>query len=315
MVIGPEAPLVAGLADALAEAGIRCFGPTKAAAQLEGSKAFCKEIMGAAGVPTAVYKVVQGSAGRPGRHRAISGRDQGGRPRRGQGRDHRRRRGRGAPGAARAARRAQVRHHAGRGRGAPRGRGAVAARAVRRRRPRCRSPRPRTTSGSSTGTEGPNTGGMGSYSPVPAVDDGARAGDLRLGAPAGARRTRAPRDPVPGNAVRGADDDRRRDRGCSSSTCASATPRRRRSCRACESDLLELLESAMVVGGLAGAELRVGAGDGGERGAGERRLSGELLDGDVITGLDAAGDRGSGDPRGDGAERRRLRSSQPAGGC
>jgi phosphoribosylamine---glycine ligase len=59
VVIGPEAPLVAGLADALTQAGIRCFGPSKAAAQLEGSKAFCKEIMGAAGVPTAVYKVVQ----------------------------------------------------------------------------------------------------------------------------------------------------------------------------------------------------------------------------------------------------------------
>jgi phosphoribosylamine---glycine ligase len=58
VVIGPEAPLVAGLADALAEAGIRCFGPTKAAAQLEGSKAFCKEVMGAAGVPTAAYQVV-----------------------------------------------------------------------------------------------------------------------------------------------------------------------------------------------------------------------------------------------------------------
>jgi phosphoribosylamine---glycine ligase len=59
VVIGPEAPLVAGLADAVRDAGIRCFGPTKAAAELEGSKAFCKEIMGAAGVPTAVYKVVQ----------------------------------------------------------------------------------------------------------------------------------------------------------------------------------------------------------------------------------------------------------------
>jgi len=59
VVIGPEAPLVAGLADALGDAGIRCFGPSKAAAQLEGSKAFCKEIMGAAGVPTAAYQVVQ----------------------------------------------------------------------------------------------------------------------------------------------------------------------------------------------------------------------------------------------------------------
>jgi phosphoribosylamine--glycine ligase len=59
VVIGPEAPLVAGLSDALTNAGIRCFGPTRAAAQLEGSKAFCKEIMGAAGVPTAVYKLVR----------------------------------------------------------------------------------------------------------------------------------------------------------------------------------------------------------------------------------------------------------------
>jgi phosphoribosylamine--glycine ligase len=57
-VIGPEAPLVAGLADALVEAGIRCFGPGAAAAELEGSKAFSKEIMAAARVPTAAYSVV-----------------------------------------------------------------------------------------------------------------------------------------------------------------------------------------------------------------------------------------------------------------
>ncbi len=58
VVVGPEAPLVAGITDALAEAGIRCFGPSGAAARLEGSKAFCKEIMVAAGVPTAEYAVV-----------------------------------------------------------------------------------------------------------------------------------------------------------------------------------------------------------------------------------------------------------------
>jgi phosphoribosylamine---glycine ligase len=57
VVVGPEAPLVAGLADALADAGIRCFGPGAAAARLEGSKAFCKEVMRAAGVPTAAYTV------------------------------------------------------------------------------------------------------------------------------------------------------------------------------------------------------------------------------------------------------------------
>ena len=58
VVVGPEAPLVAGVADALAEAGIRCFGPRAAGAALEGSKAFCKQVMEAAGVPTARYAVV-----------------------------------------------------------------------------------------------------------------------------------------------------------------------------------------------------------------------------------------------------------------
>ena len=58
VVIGPEAPLVAGVADALAGAGVACFGPGAGAARLEGSKAFCKEIMVAAGVPTAAYRVV-----------------------------------------------------------------------------------------------------------------------------------------------------------------------------------------------------------------------------------------------------------------
>jgi phosphoribosylamine--glycine ligase len=58
VVVGPEAPLVAGLGDALARAGISCFGPSAAGAQLEGSKAFCKEVMKAAAVPTAAYRVV-----------------------------------------------------------------------------------------------------------------------------------------------------------------------------------------------------------------------------------------------------------------
>ena len=52
VVIGPEAPLVAGVADALRERGIPAFGPGRAAAQLEGSKTFAKRIMDAAGVPT-----------------------------------------------------------------------------------------------------------------------------------------------------------------------------------------------------------------------------------------------------------------------
>jgi phosphoribosylamine--glycine ligase len=57
VVIGPEAPLVAGVADAVRAAGIDCFGPSQAAAQLEGSKAFAKDVMAAAGVPTAAARV------------------------------------------------------------------------------------------------------------------------------------------------------------------------------------------------------------------------------------------------------------------
>ncbi|WP_127841430.1 phosphoribosylamine--glycine ligase [Actinomyces wuliandei] len=53
VVVGPEAPLVAGVADAVREAGVPCFGPGAQAARLEGSKAFAKEVMAAAGVPTA----------------------------------------------------------------------------------------------------------------------------------------------------------------------------------------------------------------------------------------------------------------------
>ena len=53
VVIGPEVPLVAGAADALIEAGVPVFGPTKAAAQLEGSKAFAKDVMATVGVLTA----------------------------------------------------------------------------------------------------------------------------------------------------------------------------------------------------------------------------------------------------------------------
>ncbi|CAB4711567.1 MAG: phosphoribosylamine--glycine ligase [Actinobacteria bacterium] len=53
VVVGPEAPLVAGLADQLRKAGIATFGPSAAAAEIEGSKAFAKDVLDAAGVPTA----------------------------------------------------------------------------------------------------------------------------------------------------------------------------------------------------------------------------------------------------------------------
>lgn len=55
-IIGPEAPLVAGVSDALREQGVAVFGPSKQAAQLEGSKSFAKEVMAAAGVPTGMAR-------------------------------------------------------------------------------------------------------------------------------------------------------------------------------------------------------------------------------------------------------------------
>ncbi|HEY2831341.1 MAG TPA: phosphoribosylamine--glycine ligase [Sporichthyaceae bacterium] len=57
VVVGPEGPLVAGAADAIRDRGIACFGPSAAAATLEGSKAFAKEVMAAAAVPTAMARI------------------------------------------------------------------------------------------------------------------------------------------------------------------------------------------------------------------------------------------------------------------
>jgi phosphoribosylamine--glycine ligase len=62
VVIGPEVPLVLGVADAVRAAGIACFGPTKDAARIEGSKAFAKEVMSAAGVRTATSEIVDNPA-------------------------------------------------------------------------------------------------------------------------------------------------------------------------------------------------------------------------------------------------------------
>src|SRR5271165_3749183 len=56
VVVGPEAPLCAGLVDDLEAAGIKAFGPTRAAARLEGSKGFTKDLCRANGIPTAAYE-------------------------------------------------------------------------------------------------------------------------------------------------------------------------------------------------------------------------------------------------------------------
>ena len=62
VVIGPEVPLVAGVADAVRGAGMACFGPSAAAARIEGSKAFAKDVMAAAGVRTATAEIVDNPA-------------------------------------------------------------------------------------------------------------------------------------------------------------------------------------------------------------------------------------------------------------
>jgi phosphoribosylamine---glycine ligase len=62
VVIGPEVPLVAGVADAVRAAGIACFGPGAGAARIEGSKTFAKDVMAAAGVPTATAVTVDNPA-------------------------------------------------------------------------------------------------------------------------------------------------------------------------------------------------------------------------------------------------------------
>ena len=62
VVVGPEVPLVLGVADTVRAAGIACFGPTKEAARIEGSKAFAKDVMAAAGVRTATSEIVDNPA-------------------------------------------------------------------------------------------------------------------------------------------------------------------------------------------------------------------------------------------------------------
>ena len=96
-VVGPEDPLAAGIVDEFDRAGLRIFGPTQAAAQLEASKAFAKPVMREAGVPTASFEVFddaeRGAPIGPRAWRPDGG--QGGRSRARQGR-HRLRRRRGA---------------------------------------------------------------------------------------------------------------------------------------------------------------------------------------------------------------------------
>ncbi|WP_139559621.1 phosphoribosylamine--glycine ligase [Methylotetracoccus oryzae] len=58
-IVGPEAPLVKGIVDEFTAAGLRCFGPTRLAAQLEGSKSFCKDFLARHSIPTAAYETFE----------------------------------------------------------------------------------------------------------------------------------------------------------------------------------------------------------------------------------------------------------------
>ena len=173
VVIGPEAPLAAGVADALRQASVPVFGPTRAAARLESSKAFAKEQLGRAGVPTAASAVFD-DLGEALAHARASEQPAGG-----QGRLAGRRQGRGR---ARQPRRRPRRPSAPCSRGAPPG-----ARLLLEERLEGREvsafalvsdesvvplARRATTSGCCDGDEGPNTGGMGAYSAGPMVRSG-----------------------------------------------------------------------------------------------------------------------------------------------
>ena len=155
VVIGPEAPLVAGLVDDLEAQGIKVFGPSKAAAQLEGSKGFTKDLCARAGIPTAAYGrfsdapaakaylatqklpiVIKADGLAAGKGVTIA-------ETRGRGRRRDRRLLRG---------RVRRRRSRGGDRGVPARRGSELLRLGRRQARRCRSPRRRITSASATAT-------------------------------------------------------------------------------------------------------------------------------------------------------------------
>ena len=145
VVVGPEVPLVAGLADVLRSVGIPVFGPSRAAAAIEGSKTFAKAIMMTAGVPMAATL-----AERRGAVRA-----QGRRARRGQGRRRLPDAGRGRGGACRARRPRRP----ARGRGAARRAGDLGLRDLRRRHGACAAGGAGLQASTRTATAGPTPAG------------------------------------------------------------------------------------------------------------------------------------------------------------
>ncbi len=214
VAVGPEAPLVGGLVDALEEAGIAAFGPRAAAAELEGSKAFAKRVMEAAGVPTAAhvllhdrdealaelarasYPLVLKADGLAAGKGVILCAERGRGPGRGRG----------------LLRRAPLRHDDGRAGGVPRGRRALAAGALRRRE--------RRAAGAGPGLQadlrrrrGAEHRRHGQLLARPGLRPGRGRGDRRRGAPAGRRRDGAPRHALPRRPLRRPDGRSRRSQG------------------------------------------------------------------------------------------------------
>ena len=171
VVVGPEAPLVAGIVDDLERAGIKTFGPTRLAARLEGSKGFTKDLCKANAIPTAAYE--RFSAAQPAksyvRGQACADRGEGRWSRRRQGRDDRAGHGRGQ---------AAIDMMFGGGLGDA-GAEVVIEEFLEGEEAaslRCATARPRSPLAAAQdhkrvgdGDTGPNTGGMGAYSPAPVM--------------------------------------------------------------------------------------------------------------------------------------------------
>ena len=237
VVPGPELPLVLGLVDRLEAAGIRAFGPSAAAARLEGSKAFAKEFCARHGIPTAPFRAFTADAGRcrqGARARAWgAGRGQGGRARRRQGGDRRQ------PASRRRSRRSMPRFGGAFGEA-----GStvlvedclvgeeVSLFALVDGAHVLEFGTAQDHKRAGEGDTGPNTGGMGAYAPAPcmtpALTERAMAEIVRPTVAGMA----AEGTPVSGRPVRRPDAHRRPAPSCSSSTSASATPSARRCCRA-----------------------------------------------------------------------------------
>ena len=278
-MVGPEAPLVAGLVDELGQAGIAAFGPTKAAARIEGSKAYAKELMKQAGVPTASHLLLRDRE-EAAAHIACASYP--------------------------AVLKADV---------LAAGKGVIIAADEREARAAldvffgeqrfgetevvleeflegeelsllalCDGERAVPLAPAQDykrifdGDEGPNTGGMGSYSPVPGDRLRARLGDRGGGAPADRRQAaRAAGTPFHGVLYAGlmmtADGPK-----VLEYNAASATPRRRRCCRACAPTCSSCSSASTRPGGLAGVEPEWAPRLGGDRGARVARLPGELVE-------------------------------------